>query len=371
MTKAIAARRLSPTIVGTGLVALDAVCYVGSTNPPRCFAGGTCGNVLSILGFMGWRAFAISRLALGRPSELLQQDLRRWKVATKFVTATVDGSTPIIFHRIGQRASGEPFHSFSWRCPACGAHLPGYKPVLATHAEALTESIPAAQVFFFDRVSRGALLLAKNSSDQGAVVAFEPSGVGDPALFREAWSLAHVVKYSHERLRDIADINLVASERQGVLLEIETLGEDGLRYRSQLPHAKTGGWVRQSAFKVDHLKDAAGSGDWCTAAVLRKLARGGLNGLRRASGAAVVDAISAGQAWAAWNCSYDGARGGMYEIGHIAAEAQVRQIMDSGEVATALDKHVAPSQQWLSHLCPACKKTDLEIGSPRRKVKAG
>lgn len=47
--------------------------------------------------------------------------------------------------------------------------------------------LPAAEVFFFDRVSRGALQLAKASSERGAVVVFEPSGVGDPNLFREAW----------------------------------------------------------------------------------------------------------------------------------------------------------------------------------------
>jgi sugar/nucleoside kinase (ribokinase family) len=371
MTRRIAACTLRPTILGTGLVALDVVCNVGSTNPPRHFAGGTCGNVLSILGFMGWRALPVSRLAPGKPAELLQQDLRQWSVATDFVSVTADGSTPVIFHRIGRRASGESFHYFSWRCPACGAHLPGYKPVLAIQAQTLAETLPVTQVFFFDRVSRGALDLANKTSEQGAVVVFEPSGVGDPTLFREAWSLAHIVKYSHERLREIADIDLKASERQGLLLEIETLGVDGLRFRSHLPHAKTKGWVRQPAFKVDQLKDAAGSGDWCTAAVLRKLARSGLKGLRRATGAAVVEAMCAGQAWAAWNCSFEGARGGMYEVGLAAAEAQVKRIMESGEaVAGVVDKHIATGQQWLSQLCPACKKSDA-VRSVRRKVTAG
>src|SRR5262249_50866662 len=142
--------------------------------------------------------------------------------------------------------------------------------------------LPAARVFFFDRVSRGALLLARACAERGAVVVFEPSGVGDPELFREAWGLAHVVKYSHERLRDIADLDLTRAQRKGILLEIETLGADGLRYRSRLPRARTKGWEILGAFAVGVL-DAAGSGDWCTAGVLDKLARGGLSGLNKAA----------------------------------------------------------------------------------------
>ena len=94
--------------------------------------------------------------------------------------------------------------------------------------------------FFFDRVSRGTLNLARASAESGALVVFEPSGVGEPRLFREAWSIAHVVKYSNDPLRDIADLHLGESERNGLLLEIETLGSDGLRYRvlpASLPEA--------------------------------------------------------------------------------------------------------------------------------------
>ena len=153
------------------------------------------------------------------------------------------------------------------------------------------------QVFFFDRVSQGALDLAKSSADLGALIVFEPSGIGNPKLFREAWSLSHVIKYSHERLRDIADLELRQSDHAGVLLEIETLGADGLRYRSRLPKVAVKGWPQVSALKPLAFKDAAGAGDWCTAGILSRLARGGLTGFRRTSSEKLQDALRSDRHW--------------------------------------------------------------------------
>src|SRR5262249_6696445 len=150
--------------------------------------------------------------------------------------------------------------------------------ILAAVAQALTERLPSAQAFFFDRVSRGALRLAEHFSDQGALIFFEPSGISTPKLFREAWAMAHVVKYSHERLREITDLDLKPAERGGALLEIETLGAEGLRYRSRLTSCKTKGWVTEPGFTVEQLADAGGSGDWCSAGLLDKLGRSGLRG---------------------------------------------------------------------------------------------
>ena len=115
-----------------------------------------------------------------------------------------------------------------------------------------------SDVFFFDRVSRGALTVAQAARERGAVIVFEPSAVGDPRLFHEAWALAHVVKYSHERLRDIADLEFAPGERDGVVVEIETLG----RGRGALPKlvaaGETRGWVTMSAFCQSEVRDAAG-----------------------------------------------------------------------------------------------------------------
>jgi fructokinase len=365
-------RVVSPTVAGTGLLALDIVFNAESHDHLECYAGGTCGNVLAILSYLGWKSLPVSRLAADSAANHILEDLHQWKVSTDFVSLESDGSTPIIIQRIGRRASGQPYHSFSWRCPICGGYLPGYKPVLAGVAQEVAKRLPALQVFFFDRVSRGSLHLAKKLAESGSIVFFEPSGIGDPALFREAWSLSHVIKYSHERLRDIADLDLRPTERQGVLLEIETLGEDGLRYRSRLARSRNKTWTNVPAFPVADLKDAAGSGDWCTAGLLSKLARTGLAGLRKTTSAALNEALRYGQALAAWNCGFEGARGGMYEVDLATFHDQVEQILEGEEFAPlALDRQNPELADLLANLCPGCEKSTSPLQVHRRNGTTG
>lgn len=361
MRKIATQESLRPCVIGTGLLALDIVVNLDSTAPPRCYAGGTCGNVLMILGYLGWQSRPIGRLAPGLATDRLLADLKHWQISTEYISVEDDGSTPVIVERITRTARGELRHTFSWRCPGCGSHLPGYKPILASTASGLAERLPISQVYFFDRVSRGVLHLAEAASRNGALVVFEPSGVGDPALFREAWSIAHVVKYSHERLRDIADLGLKRSEKGGVLLEVETLGGEGIRYRSQIPKGKTNGWRELSAFSPQALQDAAGSGDWCTAGILHKLGRGGLKSFRSTDTERLHDAIRYGQALATWNCGFEGARGGMYRVDKPTFERQVASILSGSSkgVSTISSSDLAVSTRLLDRFCPVCKGPEL------------
>src|SRR5205823_12351779 len=123
-----------------------------------------------------------------------------------------------------------------------------------------------------------------------------------------------------------------------VLLEVETLSSDGLRYRSRLPKYRTSRWQQMGAFKPDAVRDAAGSGDWCTAGLLDRLARGGQRGLRSASAEVLQDALRYGQALASWNCGFEGARGGMYQVDKPTFERQVGRILQgTGTAAVPLD----------------------------------
>jgi len=126
-TKVRIVQSKKPSAVGMGLVALDVVVTDDKDRQPRYFAGGTCGNVLTILSYLGWRSTPVARFSPG--------------VSTRCISRQKDGSTPVIIHRIRRGAAGEPRHSFSWRCPSCGAHLPGYKPVLGSVATHLLRSV--------------------------------------------------------------------------------------------------------------------------------------------------------------------------------------------------------------------------------------
>lgn len=360
------ARRLKPTVIGSGLVALDVVVNRSSGDEVQCYAGGTCGNVLTILSFLGWEARPVSRLKDDLPSEWLLEDLKDWGIDTSLISTTDDGSTPIIIQNIREAADGTRSHSFSLRCPCCGAYLPGYKSILGNRAIELAETVGQHQVYFFDRVSRGTLTLAKASSELGALVVFEPSGVGDPRLFEEAWSIAHVVKYSNDRLRDIADLDLQGSVRDKLLLEIETLGDSGLRYRSRLKQASTRGWKSLKAFSAPAVRDTAGSGDWCTAGMIHKLARGGQSGFHRVTKERLGDALRYGQALATWNCGFEGARAGMYNVTKPQFERQIRKLLCGKAIHRPVDEQTSSADD-LRRVCPTCESVEFSRKGPNRR----
>jgi len=221
--------------------------------------------------------------------------------------------------------------------------------VLASNAHDIAAQIEHPKIFFLDRVSRGAIILARASVAKGAIVVFEPSGIGEPRLFREALALAHILKYSHERMGQLDE--LVSTP--GPLLEIETLGEEGLRYRSTLPLCASNDWERLNAYAVDQVKDAAGSGDWCTAGIVYKLGQKGLRGLQQATSAQLLDALCFGQALAAWNCRFEGARGGMYSVNKKALRCDIEQIMSGNGPRRSILQHSNRAvKEVFRNICP-------------------
>ena len=351
------------TVVGAGLVALDVVVNVSKSEAPGYFAGGTCGNVLTILSYLGWQARPIARLKDDVLSQRLIEDLEKWDVDTSFISRTPDGSTPVIIERIREAADGTCSHVFSLRCLCCGTYLPGYKSIQARNADQVSEAIGRQQVFFFDRVSRGSLTLAKLAREQGALVVFEPSGIGEPRLFREAWVIAHVVKYANDRLRDITDLNLESEVRSDLLLEVETLGASGLRYRNHLSDPKASRWKSLQVIPSPRLRDAAGAGDWCTAGVLHKLARGGLSGFRRVGEERLVRALRYGQALATWCCAFESARGGMYKVSRQRFSRQVCALLNGESFRPRTDDGDQVSED-LRKLCPTCDNVlNLKTGT--------
>ena len=297
-------------------------------------------------------------------ADIVLEDLGRWGASTEFITVQGDGSTPIIVHRIGRSPSGEPFHTFSWRCPDCGNRLPGYKPVLASIAQGIAAQLGQPQVYFFDRVSRGSLVLAAEASSRGAAVVFEPSSVGHPGLFREAWEISDVVKFSHERLQDMPS---EFESIRGPRLVIETLGRDGLRYRSDLPRSATQGWRRSEAMTAEVVKDTAGAGDWCTAGIIHSLLREGSSSIAAVTDRELRKAIRYGQALAAWTCGFEGARGGMYCVEQSVFESQVARILEGDDDG---DQPLQPPRlapRATEHcLCPECEKAETPPGPATR-----
>ena len=340
---------LRPQVFGTGLIALDLVISADPKTPVRAWAGGTCGNVLSILAVLGWDAYPIARMNGDPASQRIRADMKKWGVHFNFANCKPTTDTPIIIQRILRTRDGSPKHRFSWACPHCGSWLPGFKPVTAKAVERIGKHLSGAKAFFMDRLSRSALLLAKQAADYGAVVVFEPSAKSDEKQLAEVLKIAHIVKYSDERFSRVPG---ALARGSATLIEVQTFGANGLRYRHRLRRAASS-WRQLDAVSPARLADTSGSGDWCTAGLISKVADEGLDGLLGLGAEGVIEALSFGQKLAAWNVGFEGSRGGMYAVEHTKLEAQL-QAMASGQSEvmqpTSRRKPIMPA----AIACPAC-----------------
>jgi sugar/nucleoside kinase (ribokinase family) len=319
---------------GTGLIALDVIldAQLDSTGP-HLAAGGTCGNVLAILSYLGWESHAIARFGSDTPSRRVQRLLAEAGVSLDFAKLTPSSETPIILQTNSVDAQGRPSHRFTNRCPACGGWWPSYRPITLGAAEevAMAVSLLAAaglspQLFFFDRVSPAALLLAAGFAEVGALVVFEPTGFSDERLFLSALRLSHVVKYADDRAERFRHLlGQVRSAADGWLLEVETMGFRGLRFRA--PRSGVIDWRHVAARYVPYVHDTAGAGDWCTAVLLDRLARGGMAGFRQLSSGLLEQHIVLAQAYAALSCGFRGSRGLMECVSAPATAAKARQLL--------------------------------------------
>jgi fructokinase len=325
-------------IVGTGRLTLDVILRPGL--PARSQAGGTCGNVLTNLAWLGWSAYPLTDIGDDVTGRAFLTDLARFGVHLNLIRQYPTEETPVILHHITKTDKGTQ-HSFSSKCPFCGQRLRYYEPLPLEHVQERLSAIPRANVCFFDRDSPSAFLVARQCRSQGALIVFEPNYAGSETNFAEAVTLADVVKYSRERLAGLE----TRAEMNGPALLIETLGADGLRFR-----LRGGNWRESPAMPIATVRDAGGSGDWCTAGFLHAFQ--GRN-LHEVTEDQVMQALRFGQALGAWNCAFEGARGGVYCAGRERILDDVRRLLE-GEFFDPAESTHASTQDIAACWCRGC-----------------
>ena len=281
-----------PVCVGTGLVVLDAI-YDARGAGPKFLAGGSCANVLTILSYLGWDSYPVARLGGDLEGRHVIADMRSWGVHTEFVQTESELATPRIIEQVAM--GGRETHRFRFRCDH-GNLLPRRRPYTLRAAGEALARMPAAGVFYFDRAGPSVLKMALRMKAGGAVVFFEPHKPSGGAIFEKCLRAADIVKHCGDATGD-----------PQVPLEIQTLGGDGLRYRT-----RGTGWVHMRAFPVHDLVDTAGSGDWLSAGLIHRMFGGGSSRIPTRRG--IESALMFGEALAAANCNFVGGRGMMYSV---------------------------------------------------------
>lgn len=297
-------------IVGAGLVVLDIIVENGSKTPVFT-AGGTCGNILAGLSFLGWHSKVISRAGMDLAGDILLQDLIRDGVDVQYLTKEENLKTPRIVERVetdGEHAK----HGFLLRCPSCRRFLPRFRSPEVRFIRDIVERDSVPDVYLFDRVTPSTLKLARHYRERGALIFFEPINLRRVDKLVDAVELSHIVKFSGVPITGVPDEdeNMAILRSYAPPLIIQTLGEGGLLFS----RPKDSKWHHRSSIKLKSVYDSCGAGDWCTVGFLfrlRFLARKKRLGLFEAltSDSLVDGALDFGQTLASLSCKFLGARG--------------------------------------------------------------
>lgn len=326
---------MRPSISGAGFVTLDVTLDHASRVTYRG-VGGTTGNVLSILAFFGWRSIPVVRVGSDPIGREVLREFTELGVDVRHMGAESALETPLTF-QFASQPSSPPRYGFE--CPSCGKSRRFTRELVDTGYKAALNDVSSTNVFFFDRVTPGAVEMAETARESGAVVFFEPSTVAaDSTLFAKALRASHIVKYSADRIS-----GAVSEFLDSGFVEIQTRGSEGLRFRK---HSLAPDWVSLPALRLANIADTSGAGDWCSAGFIHTLEQLAQNcAPQDLSYNDIYDSLRKAQAIAALSCQHVGARGLMRAAHADAALFDAGRILQ--DYASGLDHF---EQTWQAAL---------------------
>lgn len=301
------------TIIGTGIFNLDTIVVRDYPAWPalRPFVdkevleevGGTCGNVMSMLAWMGWDAKPVARLDDSAEGIKITEGLKSFGCDCRYVTNTPEGGTTLL--RCTHKKDAEGNHVMSVRAGSPGGSRFPKRHFLRARDEAV-EFLAALgknetpSVFFFDDPAAGNRVLAKGMRDRGALVYFEPSRVStNPDL--EAVRVSDIVKFSDENVPDVSFVDAFPDK-----VFIQTMGAKGLRikYKKQPWHV-----IDNTVPDYGKVVDTEGAGDWLTAAFLNELFLLGVKSFKSLNHSLAITAAAHAMYTAAKSVRYLGSKG--------------------------------------------------------------
>lgn len=217
--------------------------------------GNTCGNVAAILPYLGVESFPIVHLDLSEQGLMIKEDLRRYGADVRFVKNSASGGTTLLLctHK-RDHITGE--HIVKFKASSPGSQFPRRKHLrVRDEAPALVEGLDfTPSIYFFDAAEAGARYLATELRNRGTLVYFEPESDAEKSKFEKAVDVSHIVKFSHEKVKDISFTAQYTDK-----LFIRTLGAEGLEF-----NLRGQGWVKIAPVPNDNVVDWEGAGDWTT-----------------------------------------------------------------------------------------------------------
>ena len=281
-------------------------------------AGGTAVNIAANLAHLGWASSVAASCGDDPAGSVLRSDLAASGASSDQIVLKEGMATPRVIHEV----LGNGKHRWKYKCPRCGRRMPQFRPISPSHAaEVVERCLP--DVLVADRVSKAAVLLAKSVSERGGLVVFEPSLLSGGPRLAEMVETADLVKFSAER---VGDGDLPGTPAHGRQVRVRTLGSEGAEWcRGRGPWQKVDGFTSE-------VMDAAGAGDWMTAAMIAAL---GPLGPEELADTDLGQPLRTAQAVATLSCSHIGARGMNRVAGPDQIEAMARKVLEGRQTRSS------------------------------------
>ena len=217
--------------------------------------GGTCGNVSSMLPYLGVQSYPIAHFDLSDQGRALTADLKYYGADTRFVRNTPKGGTTILncVHKLDDK-TGE--HAMTFHAYSPNSQYAQHKYIRAKDEvpELLAQLDFVPDVFFFDKAEAGNRALAEALRAKGSLVYFEPEDDRELKKFTKAVEASDIIKFSATKISDLG-----YCEQYPDKLFIMTKGDEGLQFKLGL-----GEWQQVDAPKNENVVDWEGAGDWLT-----------------------------------------------------------------------------------------------------------
>ena len=262
--------------------------------------GNTCGNVATILPYLGVQTFPIGHFDLSEQGLQIKSDLQRYGADVRFVENSENGGTTLLrcTHK-RDKMTGE--HTTSFRATSPGSRFPKRRFVrVRDEAPAFIEALDfVPDVFFFDAAEAGLRYLASELRQRGTLVYFEPESDADKKKFLKAVDVSDIVKFSHEKVADISFVDQYTDK-----LFIRTMGAEGLEF-----NLCGQGWVKVASVPNDNVVDWEGAGDWTTSQFIASLCQRGILAVTQMTADSVKECLQIACKTASLSVSYLGSKG--------------------------------------------------------------
>lgn len=264
-------RGIKMRIIGTGLLCLD---IIHKNKDIILMNGGTCANVMTVLAQLGEESTVLMpNYYMDEQKTFCYNTLKKMNINVIHYCKTKKRIPRII-----EVYEGDKKHRFYTKCQKCGKDLLENRFISEKEAQNLMPQIMNNDVFLTDRISNGIKYIAHQFVAMNKKVFYEPNSARNLKAVIEMSKLAHVIKFSADRI-SLETANIILKQCAGSALElmIATQGERGMSFCYRIDETQFSEWIKGPSIDFKSIRDTSGAGDWLTAGFLHLWSKAGYN----------------------------------------------------------------------------------------------